>query len=83
MEINIEKSQVVRLSRRNSSLRTKAHIRELKEGDHFKYVENVLTRYTYCASRIETIIAIVKELFNREITLDYQLDKGREAIGRR
>ena len=38
MEINIEKSQVMRVFRTNESLRTKAGNRELKEVDHFKYL---------------------------------------------
>jgi hypothetical protein len=43
MEINIEKSQVIRVSRRNGSMRIKVDNRELKEVDHFKYLESVLT----------------------------------------
>ena len=36
MEINIDKSQVMRVSRSNESLQIKVNNRELKEVDHFK-----------------------------------------------
>ena len=39
MEINIEKSQVMRVSRSNESLQIKVNNVELKEVDHFKYHE--------------------------------------------
>ena len=39
MEINIDKSQVMRVSNRNVSLRIIVDNRELKEVDHFKYLE--------------------------------------------
>ena len=42
MEIN--KSQVMRVSRSNESLQIKVNNRELKEVDHFKYLGSVLTK---------------------------------------
>ena len=48
MEINIDKSQVMRVSRSNESLQIKVKNRELKEVDHFKYPGSVLTRDGYC-----------------------------------
>ena len=47
MEINIDKSQVMRVSRSNESLQIKVN-NELKEVDHFKYLGSVLTRDGYC-----------------------------------
>ena len=38
MEINIDKTQVMRVSRSNESLQIKVNNRELKEVDHFKYL---------------------------------------------
>ena len=38
MEINIDKSQVMEVSRSNGSLQIQVSNRELKEVDHFKYV---------------------------------------------
>jgi len=48
MEINIDKSQLMRVSRSNESLQIKVNNRELKEVDHFKYLGNVLTRDENC-----------------------------------
>ena len=42
MEINIYKSQVIRESRRNESLKIKVNNRELKEVDDFKCVNKRL-----------------------------------------
>ena len=44
MEINIDKSQVMGISRNNESLQIKVDNRKLKEVDHFKYLGSVLTR---------------------------------------
>jgi hypothetical protein len=43
MEIIIDKSQVIRVSRSNESFYIKVHNTELKEVDHFKYLGSVLT----------------------------------------
>ena len=43
MEINIDKSQVMRVSRSNESLQIKVNNRELKEVD-FKYLGNVIAQ---------------------------------------
>ena len=43
MEINFDKSQVMRVSRSNESLHIKVNNRELKEVN-FKYLGSVLTR---------------------------------------
>ena len=41
----------------------------LKEVDHLKYHESVLTRDSYCTKEIKVRIFITKEAFNREISL--------------
>jgi hypothetical protein len=64
MEINIDKSQVMTVS-----LQIKVNNRELKEVDHFKYLGSVLTRDGYCTKEIKMRIVIVKEAFNRKISL--------------
>ena len=60
MEINIDKSQVMRVSRSNESLQIKVNNRELKEVDHFKYLGSVLTRDGNCTREIKMRIAIAK-----------------------
>jgi hypothetical protein len=44
MEINIDKSQVIRVSRNNESLLIRVNTRELKDVHHFTYLGSVLTR---------------------------------------
>ena len=61
MEIN--KSQVMRVSRSNESLQIKVNNRELQEVDHFKYLGSVLTRYGYCTRQIKMRIAMAKDYF--------------------
>ena len=69
MEINIDKTQVMRKSRSNESLQNIVNNTELKEVDHFKYLGSVLTRDDYCTREIKMRIAIAKEAFNRKISL--------------
>ena len=69
MEINIDKSQVMRVARRKEPLRITVGNGELKDVDHFKYLGSVLTRDAYCTKEIKARIAIAKEAFNRKISL--------------
>jgi Reverse transcriptase (RNA-dependent DNA polymerase). len=69
MEINIDKSQVMRVSRSNESLQIKVNNRELKEGDHFNYLGSVLMRDGYCTTEIKMRIAIANEAFNTKMSL--------------
>jgi Reverse transcriptase (RNA-dependent DNA polymerase). len=69
MKINIDKSQVMRVSRSNESLHIKVNNRELKEVDNFKYLGSVLTRDGYCTREFKVRIAIAKEAFNRQMSL--------------
>ena len=64
MEINTDKSQVLRVSESNESLQIKVNNRELKEVDHFKYLASVLTRDGYCTREIKMKNVIGKEAFN-------------------
>jgi hypothetical protein len=69
LEINIDKSQVMRVSRSNKSLQIKVNNRELKQVDHFKYLESGLRRDGYCTREIKMRISIPKEAFTRKISL--------------
>ena len=64
MGINIDKSQVMRVSRINETLQIEVNNRELK-----KYLGSGLTRDVYCTREIKIRIAIVKEAFNRKMSL--------------
>jgi hypothetical protein len=69
MEIKIDKSQVMRVSRSNESLQIKVNKRGLKEVDHFKYLGSMLTRDGYCTREIKVRIIIAREAFNRKMSL--------------
>jgi len=43
MEVNIDKSQVMRVTRSNETFQIKVNNRELKEVDNFKYLGNMIT----------------------------------------
>ena len=60
MEINIDKSHVMRVSRSNESLQINVNNRELNEVDHFMYLGSVLTRDGYCTRKIKMRLAIAK-----------------------
>ena len=68
MEINIDKSQVMRVSKSNESLQIKVNSRELKQVDHFKYLGSVLTRDGYCRKEIKLIFSRTKEACNIKIS---------------
>ena len=65
MEINIDKSQVMRVSRSNESFQIKVNNRELKEVDHFNYLAN---KRWLLQKEIKMRIAIAKETINRKIS---------------
>ena len=62
MEINIKKSQIMRVSRRNELLWDIVGNRKLNEIDHFKYLGSVLTRDDYCTKEIKIKIAIQQKI---------------------
>ena len=66
MDINIDKSQVMRVFRSQESLQFKVGNMELKEIDHFKYLGSVLTKDGYCTREIKMIIVMVREAFKRK-----------------
>ena len=68
MEINIDKSKVMRVSRSNESLRVKLGNKELEEVEHFECPRSVLTRDGYCTKEIKMRSASNKEEHNRKIS---------------
>ena len=68
MEINIDKSPVMRVLSSNKSSHIKVNNSDLKEVDNFKYLGSVLTRDCYCRREIKRRITIAKEEFDRKIS---------------
>ena len=53
----------------NESSRIKVCNREPNENDHFKFLGKALRTDDYCTKQIKIRIVIVKETFNRKISL--------------
>lgn len=69
MEINIEKSKVMRISKREKPLRITVDNQELENVEQFKYLGSLLTKDAHCTNEIRTRIAMAKAAFNKKRTL--------------
>ena len=66
LEINIDESQVMRVSRSNESLWIKVGNREQRKNYHLKYLRSALTKDGCCTREIKMRIALMKEILNRK-----------------
>ena len=66
IEIIIDKSQVMRVSRSNESLQIKVNNRELKKVHYFKYLGSVLTRDGYCKEKSRRELPLPKKHLTEE-----------------
>ncbi|MDR5124748.1 reverse transcriptase domain-containing protein, partial [Salmonella enterica subsp. enterica serovar Typhimurium] len=66
MDINIDKSKVMRISKRDKPLRIN---QELENVVQFKYLGSLVTNDAYCTNEIRSRIAMAKAAFNKKITL--------------
>ena len=66
MIVNIDKSQIMKISKSNESLPIKT---KLKVFDRFKYLGSVLSIYAYCTREMKMTTAMNTEAFNRKISL--------------
>ena len=69
MEINTEKSKVMRISKREEPLKINVDNRELENVMHFKYLGSLLTKDASCTKEIRARIAMAKEAFNKKWSL--------------
>ncbi|MGX9339094.1 hypothetical protein, partial [Pantoea dispersa] len=69
MEINIEKSKVMRISKREKPLRITVDNRELENVNQFKYLGSFLTKDAHCTSEIRARIAMAKAAFIKKRSL--------------
>ena len=65
MEINIEKSKVMRISKREEPLKINVDNRELENVMH--YLGSLLTKDASCTKEIRARIAMAKEVFNKKV----------------
>ena len=65
-EIKINKSQLIKVSRKHDTMRVEVDNEESKYIYHFKYFGEVLARDDYCTRAIMTRNAIAKQTFNKQ-----------------
>jgi hypothetical protein len=69
MEMNVEKTKVMRISRQPSPVKLIIDQKQLENVDSFKYLDSILTNDGRCICEIKCRIAMVKGSFNKKRTL--------------
>jgi hypothetical protein len=80
MEINVEKTKVMRISRQSLPVKIIIDQKQLENVESFKYLDSILTNDGICTCEIKCRIAMVKAAFNKKrtpftSTLDLELRK--------
>ena len=71
MEINVEKTKVMRISRQPFSVKIIINQKQLENVESFKYFGSILTNDGRCTCEIKCRIAMAKAAFNKKRTLFY------------
>ena len=69
MEINVEKTKVMRISRQPSPVTIKMDQKQLENVKCFKYLGSMLTDDGRCTCEIKSRIAVAKAAFNKKKNL--------------
>jgi hypothetical protein len=69
MEINVEKTKVMRVSRQPSQIKITTDQKQLENVEYFNYLGNMITNDARCTCEIKTRIAMAKAAFNKKKTL--------------
>ena len=69
MEMNVEKTKVMRISRQPSAVTIMIDQKQLQNVECFKYLGSVLTNYGRCTREIKSRIDMAKVAFNMKKTL--------------
>jgi hypothetical protein len=73
MEMNVEKSKVMRILRQPSPVTIVIDQKQLENVDCFKYLGSILTNDGRCTCEIQSRIAMAKAAFNKKKTLYQQI----------
>ena len=68
MEMNVEKTKVMRISRQLSPVTIMIDQKQLENVECFKYLGSLLTNYGRCTREIKSRIAIAKAAFSKKNT---------------
>jgi hypothetical protein len=66
MEMNVEKTKVIRISRRLSSVKIRTDQKHLKNVEYFNYLGSMTTNDARCTREIKSRIASAKATFNKK-----------------
>ena len=72
MEMNVEKTKVMRISRHPSPVTIMIDQKQLEDVECFKYLGSMLTSDGRCTREIKSRIAMAKAAFSKKKTLFYQ-----------
>jgi hypothetical protein len=69
MEMNVEKTKVMRISRKPSPVKIMIKQKQLENVESFKYLCSILTNDGICTCEIKCGIVMAKAAFNKKRTL--------------
>ena len=69
MEINVEKSKVLRISRSPSPIQIMIYQKQMENVEYFNYYGSVVTNDARCTQEIKSRIAMAEAAFNKKKTL--------------
>jgi hypothetical protein len=69
MEVNVEKTKVMRISRQPSSVTKMIDQKQLENVEYFKYLGSMLTNDGRCTCEIKSSIAMAKAAFKKKKTI--------------
>jgi hypothetical protein len=69
MEMNVEKTKVMRISRQPFPVKIIIDQKQLENVEYFKYLDSILTNNGRCTCEIKCSIAMAKAAFNKKRTL--------------
>jgi hypothetical protein len=69
MEMNVEKTKVMRISRQPSPIKIMIDQKQLENVEYLKYLGSMITNDARCTHEIKSRIAMAKAAFNKKKTL--------------
>jgi hypothetical protein len=69
MEMNVEKTKVMRISRQSFPVKIMIDEKQLENMEYFKYLGSILTNDGRCTCEIKCRIAMAKAAFNKKMIL--------------
>jgi hypothetical protein len=76
MELNVENTKVMRISRQPSRIKIMTDQKQLENVEYFNYLDSMITNDARCTREIKSRIAMAKAAFNKKKTLfTSKLDK--------